>query len=246
MNNPITRRFALFRIAGAGTAAAVAAAPTAIAAIQPMRPESAELIRLGDELLAAAKQFTVCDEARSSAKAECDRLWPEVPWQLYAVNVGSRFDYQAERDCDDEPISRTITGRKFPLLIDYVGTNDLQDKIVDLPESDKSDDERERRQYLQSLLALAIEYDQKRAAALAGTDYESAVSAWYQAEDAVSQLLRQIAGVPAFTPIGISIKAQAYQACAVLGKEGRFQASKFLGPSIADDVCRVLSEGEEI
>jgi hypothetical protein len=42
-----------------------------------------------------------------------------------------------------------------------------------------------------------------------------------------------------------SIKAQAYQACAALGQEGRFQASIHLGPSLAEDVCRVLSEGDE-
>jgi hypothetical protein len=45
---------------------------------------------------------------------------------------------------------------------------------------------------------------------------------------------------------GITIKAQAYQACAALGKEEPFQATIHLGPSIAEDVCRVLSEGEEV
>ena len=248
MSNPITRRFALFRIASVGAATAVAAAPVAIAAIQPKNSESADLIRLGDDMTAAAKHFAACDAARSAAKMKCDELWPMVPHELFAVNVGSRFDYQAERDCDDKPISRTIKGRKFPLFIDYVSARILQDRIAELPELDTSDRQREDRQRLESLLAFAVDYDQKRAAALEATNYEAVVSAWYQAEFAVTQLLRQIADTPALTPLGITIKAQAYQASAAsaaLGKEGRFQASIHLGPSIADDVCRILSEGDE-
>ena len=58
----------------------------------------------------------------------------------------------------------------------------------------------------------------------------------------VTEILRQISDPPALTPLGITIKAQAYQASAALGKEGRFQASIHLGPSIADDVCRILNE----
>ena len=245
MSNVITRRFALFRIASAGAATAVAAAPVALAAIQPKSPESANLIRLGDEMTAAAKHFAACDAARSAAKMKCDELWPIVPHQLFAVNVGSRFEYQAERDCDDKPISRTIKGRKFPLLINYLSARTVQYKIAELPEFDTSDRQREDRQRLQMLLARAVEYDQKRATALEATNYEAVVSAWYHAEFAVTQLLRQIADTPALTPLGITIKAQAYQASAALGKEGRFQASIHLGPSIADDVCRILSEGDE-
>ena len=196
-------------------------------------------------MTAATKHFAACDGARKAAKAECDRLWPEVPAELVAVNVGSRFDYQAERDCDDKPISRTIKGRKFPLFIDYVSARILQDRIAELPELDTSAEQRKWRQRLQSLLAFAVDYDQKRAAALEATNYEVLVSAWYRAEFAVTELLRQISDTPALTPLGITIKAQAYQASAALGKEGRLQASIHLGPSIADDICRILSEGDE-
>ena len=56
---------------------------------------------------------------------------------------------------------------------------------------------------------------------------------------------QSIADVPALTPLGVTVKAQAYQACISLGKEAKFQAAINLGPSIASDICRVLSEGEE-
>ena len=242
MTNPITRRFALFRIASTGAAAAVAAVPVAIAAVQPKNPESAELIRLGDEMAAAAKHFTECDAARSAAKRECDRLWPQVPEEQYAP-MGR--GYAVERDCDDKPIDRAHNDKKFPYARDYLSADIVQAKLAELPTIGETEDDRQWRMYLEYLLPKAIAYDEARATALAATDYEATVSAWYAAEFAVTQLLRKIAGLAAITPLGVTIKAQAYQACAALGKEGRFQASIHLGPSIADDVCRILSEAAE-
>ena len=242
MSNPITRRFALFRIASVGAATAVATAPVAIAAIQPKNPESANLIRLGDDMTAATKHFAACDDARKAARVECDRLWPLVPEDLMvSMCSGGRM----ERDCDDKPLSQAIGG-KPAYAHDYLGAELLRSEVDELPGLDaESDDEREWRLYRQSLLALAVGYDQKCAVALKATDYEAIVSAWYRAEFAVTEILRQISDTPALTPLGITIKAQAYQASAALGKEGRLQASIHLGPSIADDVCRILAEGDE-
>ena len=242
MSNPITRRFALFRIASVTGAAAVAAAPVAIAAIQPKSPESAELIHVRDELTAAVKQFSICEENRANAKRECDRLWPQVPEELYAPTYRG---YQTERDCDDKPIDRAHSDKTFPYARDYFSAEIIREKLADLPVKDGTAGERHWRVYLKYLLPKATAYDDACAQALAATNYQETVSTWYAAEFAVHQLLKQMADIRSITPLGVSIKAEAYQSCAKLGKESQLQASMHLGPSIAGDVCRVLLEGDD-
>jgi hypothetical protein len=54
MTNLLTRRLALFRIASVAGASAVAAAPVALAAVQPKTPENPELLAVGQGLIAVA------------------------------------------------------------------------------------------------------------------------------------------------------------------------------------------------
>jgi hypothetical protein len=105
--------------------------------------------------------------------------------------------------------------------------------------------EKRERQFLKRLLPIAAGYDGDCDAAKNAHDYQPITVAHKTAQFRVQELLYKIGELPALTPDGITIKAQAYQACAALGKEERFQATIHLGPSIAEDVCRVLSEGEE-
>jgi hypothetical protein len=98
---------------------------------------------------------------------------------------------------------------------------------------------------LKRLLPISTEYENAKANVLDVHSYRAKVRAYNYADWDVTQTLHLIAALPALTPDGITIKAQAYQACKSLGKEGALQASIHLGPSIADDICRVLSEGDE-
>jgi len=94
-------------------------------------------------------------------------------------------------------------------------------------------------------LPIAADYEDDCNAAKNAQGYQLIAVAHQETQFRVQELLYKIGQLPALTPDGITIKAQAYQACAALGKEERFQATIHLGPSIAEDVCRVLSEGEE-
>jgi hypothetical protein len=98
---------------------------------------------------------------------------------------------------------------------------------------------------IKRLLPIAAGYEGDCNAAKNAHDYQPITVAHETAQFSVQELLYKIGELPALTPDGITIKAQAYQVCAALGKEERFQATIRLGPSIAEDVCRVLSEGEE-
>jgi acyl CoA:acetate/3-ketoacid CoA transferase alpha subunit len=56
MTNLLTRRLALFRIASVAGASAVAAAPVALAAVQPKTPENPQLLAAGQRLIAEADE----------------------------------------------------------------------------------------------------------------------------------------------------------------------------------------------
>jgi hypothetical protein len=94
-------------------------------------------------------------------------------------------------------------------------------------------------------LPIAADYERDCDAAKNAHGYQPITVAHGRAQFGVQELLHKIGNLSALTPDGITIKAQAYQACAALGKEERFQATIHLGPSIAEDVCRILSEGDE-
>jgi len=140
MTNLLTRRLALFRIASAGTVAAVAAAPVALAAIQPKHPESAELIRLGDELIGKAKEFESLETIRLAAKVECDRLWPKVPEALYVNrNIGDWLESEREEDCDRKSLFRIHGDQTVPWPRQYHTATALREKLKDLPKRGGSD-----------------------------------------------------------------------------------------------------------
>jgi hypothetical protein len=116
--------------------------------------------------------------------------------------------------------------------------------LAELPQRGGTAAEKRDRQTIKRLLPIAAGYEDDCDAAKNAHDYQPITVAHKTAQFRVQEL-HKIGELPALTPDGITIKAQAYQACAALGKEERFQATIHLGPSIAEDVCRVLSEGEE-
>lgn len=246
MTNLLTRRLALFRIATAGTVAAVAGVPVALAAVQPKSPESADLIRLGDDLIAAAKVLALRSAELAAARATCDSLWPAVPRSLYVNHpYGPWCDSRQERDCAHMALARVHPGAEYAWPREYYHADAIRAVLETLPKQGGTPSQKLDCKRATTLLPLAVAYEAECAAALATTDYEAKVNAQSNAEFQVDQLLRSVSGTPSRSPLGITIKAQCYQACVAIGKEGSFQAAIHLGPSIADDVCRVLSEGDE-
>ena len=138
-----------------------------------------------------------------------------------------------------------VEGRKFPLFIDYISVKILFAHLEEIKDDTGKAAVRQR-QIVDKLLPLAIAYDQACEAALIASAYAAKVAAVSEADYRMDCLKRELADTPAQTPLGITIKAQAYQASSALGREGVFQASIHLGPSIADDVCRILSEADTV
>jgi hypothetical protein len=244
MSNLLTRRLALFRIATVAGASAVAAAPVALAAVQPKTPENPKLLSVGQSLIAVADECVRLAQERAKAHTEVMSIWPPLPPEIEVCKYSEQISTDNEADCDGEPLNR---GGSYHLSIyrHYHSTHHLNDCLAELPEKGGTSAEKRLRQAIKRLLPIAARYEADCDSAKAAHDYQAIMVAHGTAQSRVQQLLYEISGLAALTPDGITIKAQAYQACAALGKEERFQATIHLGPSIAEDVCRVLAEGDK-
>jgi hypothetical protein len=236
MTNLLTRRLALFRIASVAGASAVAAAPVALAAVQPKTPENPKLLAVGQSLIAVADECVRLAHVRAEARAKVMSVWPELPPEIRVCKYREQIGTDNEADCDGEALNR---GGPYHLSI-YEHS-----RLAELPARGGTAAEKRERQFIKRLLPIAAGYEDDCDAAKNAHDYQPITVAHKTAQFRVQELLYKIGELPALTPDGITIKAQAYQACAALGKEERFRATIHLGPSIAEDVCRVLSEREE-
>jgi hypothetical protein len=236
MTNLLTRRLALFRIASVAGASAVATAPVALAAVQPKTPENPELLAVGQRLIAVADECIRLAHVRAEARAKVMSVWPELPPEIRVCKYREQIGTDNEADCDGEALNR---GGPYHLSI-YEHS-----RLAELPARGGTAAEKRERQFIKRLLPIAAGYEDDCDAAKNAHDYQPITVAHKTAQFRVQELLYKIGELPALTPDGITIKAQAYQACAALGKEERFRATIHLGPSIAEDVCRVLSEREE-
>jgi hypothetical protein len=241
MTNLLTRRLALFRIASVAGAASVAAAPTVMAAVQTKQTESRELVSLAQEVIDRANRCEKLKAIREEARAEVMSAWPSVPETLLAKAHDRWLGYEKVEDCDHKLLWPDLT--KSPPR--YHSVWNLTDKLENLPKRGGSELEKYQRQTVKRLLPIAKAYERDCKAACDAQDYETKVCEHEYAEWNVLEIMYEVAKIPSLTPDGITLKAQAYQACVAFGKEGKFQAAIHLGPSIAEDVCRVLSEGEE-
>ena len=244
MANLLTRRLALFRIASVAGASAVAAAPVALAAVQPKNPENPVLLDLGQSLIAKASECIRLRQIRDEARVQVMNEWPALPSEIRVGKYREQVGTENEEDCDDQPINR---GGPYYRSIyhHYHSAHHLTERLAELPERGGIASQKRERQALKRLLPIAAGYESAKAAAMAAHDYAAKSQAFNFCEHRVEQLISEIGSLPALTPDGITIKAQAYHACSLVGKEQRFLATLHLGPSIADDVCRVLSEGDE-
>jgi hypothetical protein len=244
MTNLLTRRLALFRIASVAGASAVAATPIALAAVQPKTPENPELLAVGQSLIAVADECIRLAHVRAEARAKVMSVWPALPPEIRVCKYREQIGTDNEADCDGEALNR---GGPYHLSIyeHYHSTYHLNERLAELPQRGGTAAEKRERQTIKRLLPIATGYEDDCDAAKNAHDYQPITVAHKTAQFRVQELLYKIGNLAALTPDGITIKAQAYQACVALGKEERFQATIHLGPSIAEDVCRVLSEGEE-
>jgi hypothetical protein len=244
MSNLITRRFALFRIASAGAAAAVATAPVALAAVQPKKPENPELLAAGQSLILVASECLQLAHERAKAREKVMSVWPALPGDICIGKYRKQIGTDNEADCDGEALNR---GGPYHLSVynHYHSTHHLTERLAELPTRGGTAAEKRERQTIKRLLPIAAGYEHDCDAAKNAHGYQHITAAHETAQFSVEELLHQTGNLSALTPDGITIKAQAYQACSALGKEERFQATIYLGPSIARDVCRILSEGDE-
>ena len=149
-----------------------------------------------------------------------------------------------EADCDGEAINR---GGPYHLSVynHYHSPHHLNNRLAELPTRGGTAAEKRERQTIKRLLPIAAGYEYDCDAAKDAHGYQSIVATHASVQLSVLELLYKIGRLSALTQDGITIKAQAFQTCGTLGKEERFQATIHLGPSIARDVCRVLSKGDE-
>jgi hypothetical protein len=171
-------------------------------------------------------------------------IWPALPLEIRVSKYREHVGTDNEADCDGEALNR---GGPYHLSIynHYHSTYHLNERLAELPARGGTAAEKRERQMIKRLLPVAAGYENDCNAAKIARGYDPISVAHREAQFRVQQLLHKIGSLSALTPDGITIKAQAYQACAALGKEERFQATIHLGPSIAEDVCRVLAEEEE-
>lgn len=244
MTNLLTRRLALFRIASVAGASAVAAAPVALAAVQPKTPENPELLAAGKSLIVVVNECVRLAHERAQARDKVMSMWPALPAEIRVGGYREQIGTDNEADCDSEALNR---GGRYHLSIynHYHSTYHLNQRLAELPMRGGTAAEKRERRAIKRLLPIAAGYERDCDATKEAHGYQSIMTAHERAQFSVQQLLYKIGSLSARTPDGITIKAQAYQACAALGKEERFQATINLGPSIAEDVCRILSEGDE-
>jgi hypothetical protein len=244
MTNLLTRRLALFRIASVVGASAVAAAPLALAAVQSKTPENPELLAAGQDLIAAADKCVRLGQERAEARTKVMSIWPELPPEIRVGKYREHIGTDNEADCDGEPLNR---GGPYHLSTynHYHSTYHLNERLTELPVRGSTAAEKRARQVIKRLLPIAAGYENDCNAAKNAHGYDPLSVAHRETQFRVQELLYEIGSLPALTADGITIKAQAYQACSALGKEERFKATIHLGPSIAEDVCRVLAEGDE-
>ncbi|MET4364293.1 hypothetical protein ABIB06_004892 [Bradyrhizobium sp. LB8.2] len=244
----ITRRLALFRIAKASTVAAAVAAPPVIAVLQPKVAEDPALVRLGQKVM---RLDTVCQHrkrAKEAARKAYDATAPELPAALLVTSYSEDFvQWERETDPDGEPV---YPEGHFPQRR-YHTSSYLAQELRSWVDVEGLDDEErgmelEIFEYLQDRLPIADRYERGIESALERSDYRKASGAHFLACHALEKLVGRIAKLSALTPEGITIKAQAYDAWIRSGDERARQfASISLGPGIAGDICRVLSEKDE-
>jgi hypothetical protein len=243
----LTRRLALFRIASASAVAATAAAPVAIAAIQPSVAEDPVLLYLGRKV---AKLDAICQH-RKNAKAAARTAYETVALALPDELIVTRYskglgDSEYETDCEGEDVWPSDP-HKGPRR--YHSSDNIRrglEEWADLDEDDLVEDERAARDYLQHRLPIAEQYEAGLESAAEQSDYPKASGDHYLACYALEKIVGRIAKLSSRTPEGITIKAQAYEAWLRSGHDrGQQFAAVIIGPGLAADVCRVLSEGGE-
>ncbi|MGR4932672.1 hypothetical protein ACIPUD_38720 [Bradyrhizobium sp. CAR08] len=241
----ITRRLAIFRIAA--SSAVAAAAPAVLAAGKLKAAEDPTLILLGRRMENLDRICQHRKAAKTAARAAYDRLRPDLPEALLVTRYSRNLaDSEQETDQDGKLVwpSDPNRGQRSHHTANYLRLG-LQE-WADLDEDELDEEERGGRDYLRQRLPLAERYDAELHAADEQSGYTMASGAHDLACYAMEKLARRIATVPALTPEGITIKAQAYDAWMRSGDE-RAQdfASIIMGPGIIGDICRVLSEGGE-
>jgi hypothetical protein len=241
----ITRRLALFRIA---SASAVAAVPVAIMAIQPKTAEDPALVRLGQK---ASRLDAICQRrkaAKAAARSIYENAVPSLPDELIVTRYSEGLaDSERETNCDNEDVWPDDLAPRPPKRYHtaYHLRRALED-WSDLEPDELDDDEREAVDYLQLRLSIAERYETGIEEALAQSGYHTSSGAHYLACYALERIVTRLAKIPAMTPDGITIKAQAYDAWVRSGHDRAKQfAAIIIGPGLAADVCRVLSEGGE-
>jgi hypothetical protein len=105
MTNLLTRRLALFRIASVAGASAVAAAPVALAAVQPKTSENPELLSAGQALIATANECIRLAQLRAEARAKVMSIWPVLPPEVRVGKYRELIGTDNEADCDGEALS---------------------------------------------------------------------------------------------------------------------------------------------
>ncbi len=240
----ITRRLALFRIAATTAVAATGAAPVVVAAVQPKSPENPDLVRLGRHLARLASIHDHRTAELAKARAAYDADCPALPGALRATGYSRRF-MSFEQQCDlDGSVMWTAVGKShLPSM--YHTVENIRRALEELPAvtEDMTDAEKFRRDYLMEILPIAERYEQDVETAMDRHGVVDAAERLHWAGRAISVVVERIAAIPAVTPEGITIKAQAYEVVSKV-KDYRGHANFLIAPSLAADVCRVLSEGE--
>lgn len=85
LNATLNRRRLLLGLAAASTAAATS---TALASVQPVTPENAELLRLADDLPGVHGEYLEAAKALRAVVREWAPLWPSIPEAIIAYRGG--------------------------------------------------------------------------------------------------------------------------------------------------------------
>ncbi|OSI68891.1 hypothetical protein [Bradyrhizobium canariense] len=241
----ITRRLAIFRIAA--SSAVAAAAPAVLAAGKPKAAEHPTLIRLGRRMENLDKICQHRKAAKATARAAYDRLRPDLPEALLVTPYSRNLaDSEQETDLHGKLVwpSDPDRGPRSHHTANYLRL--ALDEWAELEEGELDEEERTGRDYLRQRLPLAERYEAELHAVDERSGYTTASGAHDLACYAMEKLVRRIAAIPALTPEGITIKAQAYDAWMRSGDEMAQDFAAFImGPGIIGDICRVLSEAGE-